>query len=65
MTAEYDPLRDEAEAYADKLRDAGVNVTLRRFDGQVHPFILFAGLIDDARVARSWVGERLRSALAL
>jgi acetyl esterase len=65
LTAECDPLRDEAEAYADKPREAGVDVTLRRFDGQVHPFILLAGLVDDARVARSWLGERLRGAFAL
>jgi acetyl esterase len=63
LTAECDPLRDEGEAYAKKLEQAGVEVTLRRFDGQVHPFILVGGLIDDAGVARSWLGERLRAAL--
>jgi len=62
LTAECDPLRDEGEAYARDLERAGVEVTLRRFDGQVHPFVLIGSVIDDALVARSWLGERLRAA---
>ena len=62
LTAECDPLRDEGEAYARRLEQAGVEVTLRRFDGQVHPFVLLGGIVDDANVARSWLGERLRAA---
>jgi acetyl esterase len=64
VTAECDPLRDEGEAYAASLERAGVEVALRRFDGQVHPFILLGGVIDDANVARSWIGERLRAAFS-
>ena len=53
VTAGFDPLRDEGEAYAEKLREAGVDVALRRHDDLIHGFINFTG-----------VGTRFREALA-
>ncbi|WP_210493442.1 alpha/beta hydrolase [Patulibacter sp. SYSU D01012] len=64
VTGERDPLRDEGEAYADRLRAAGVPAEVRRFAGQVHPFVLMAGMIDDAVEARRYLSARLRAAFA-
>ena len=46
ITAEYDPLLDEGEEYADKLREAGVPVEYIRVDGQVHTFFTQVGVCD-------------------
>ena len=62
ITAECDPLRDDGAAYAAALREAGVPAEYRCFLGQVHPFVLLAGLIDAAHDARALIGERLREA---
>ena len=53
VTAEYDVLRDEGEAYARALGDAGAIVTTRRIDGLPHGFIRMHNLVDTADVALS------------
>jgi acetyl esterase len=48
MTAEYDPLRDEGERYAERLRAAGVPTVLSRRDGVNHGFLFWVGRVDRA-----------------
>jgi acetyl esterase len=62
VTAEFDILRDEAEAYAARLRLDGVPVELVRYDGQIHGFFGNA-MIDDGIAAIDRVSAALRTAL--
>jgi acetyl esterase len=64
ITAEFDPLRDEGEAYAENLRAAGVPVTVSRYDGVIHGFVSMAELIPEGKAAIDEAGEALRAALA-
>ncbi|MFN3584246.1 alpha/beta hydrolase [Phenylobacterium sp.] len=50
-TAGFDPLVDQGEAYAKKLRDAGVPVAYRCYDGLAHAFTAFTGAVPAADVA--------------
>jgi len=51
LTAGYDPLVDEGRAYAEKLAQAGVQVTYRNYPDMVHGFVLFGGVLDTATEA--------------
>lgn len=64
ITAEYDPLRDEGEAYAARLRAAGVDATATRYDGMIHGFFSMRDLIPEGKAAVDQAGEALRTALA-
>lgn len=58
-TNERDPLRDEGEAYARALTDAGVDTTHRRIVGMIHGFLQMSGRIDAADAALHDVGKWL------
>jgi acetyl esterase len=63
FTAGFDPLRDEGEAYAERLREAGVATTLRSFDRLIHGFITMGGLFDAAEQAVVEICEEFRQAM--
>ncbi len=64
ITAEYDPLRDEGEAYARRLRDAGVKVVSRRHDGMIHGFFGLNPVLAQGRSAVADAAAALRAAFA-
>ncbi|MEO1964667.1 alpha/beta hydrolase fold domain-containing protein [Hyphomonas sp.] len=59
ITAEYDILREESEAYAAKLRAAGVPVTFKQFDRQMHNFFAMPGALPAQAQAVEYVGEQI------
>ncbi|MFM0214876.1 alpha/beta hydrolase [Paraburkholderia caledonica] len=61
-TAEYDPLSDEGDAYAQKLRDHGNEVTLRRYPGMIHEFFKMGGFVPDVAHAHAEAAAALRRA---
>ena len=62
ITAASDPLRDQGEAYALKLMDAGVQTSLTRFPGVMHGFFLMGAVLDTAQLAVTQAGTALRAA---
>jgi acetyl esterase len=64
ITAEFDPLRDEGEAYVAKLREAGVPADVSRYDGQIHGFFTLGALIPAGDLAVDEATTALAKALS-
>ncbi|HEX9682688.1 MAG TPA: alpha/beta hydrolase [Acidimicrobiales bacterium] len=65
VTAGFDPLRDEGDAYAAALEAAGVEVEHHRFPGMIHTFFNLIGFIDEAERAHALTADFLRRHLGL
>jgi len=63
VTAEYDPLRDDGLAYAERLRATGVDVTTVHYDSMMHGFVSLADFLDDGRAALSEAAAAVARAL--
>ena len=61
LTAGADPLRDEGDEYAARLKDAGVSVTYKNFPGQFHGFFTMGKLLRQANVAASEIAAWLKA----
>ena len=64
LTAGFDPLRDEGEAYARRLQEAGVAVEYRCHEGMIHGFVSITGLIESAEAGLADAAAALRTAFA-
>jgi acetyl esterase len=60
LTPEYDPLRDEGEAYAQRLADAGVPTKAVRYDGMIHSLLAFSAALPPAELAFAEIAAALR-----
>jgi acetyl esterase len=64
ITAEYDPLRDEGEAYGRRLEAAGVPTVCKRYDGMIHGFFGMAAVLDKGKQAVEEASSTLQGAFA-
>ena len=62
ITAEFDPLRDEGEAYGQRLQAAGVPATCSRYGGMIHGFFAMPAVLDKGKQAMSEASSALRQA---
>jgi acetyl esterase len=60
ISAEFDPLVDENEAYATRLKDAGVPTSHVCFPGMIHPFFTLGGVVEDAGKAEDLIAAEMR-----
>ena len=64
ITAEFDPLRDEGEAYCSKLAAAGVPAKFTRYDGMIHGFFTMGDVLPQGKQAVAEASAALRAAFA-
>ena len=65
VTAEYDPLRDEGQAYGKRLQEAGVKATLLHYPGMIHAFIRMTSRLDKAKEAVDEIAGTVRGVLKI
>ena len=63
IVCEYDPLRDEGVAYAERLKEAGVTASLSEYEGMIHGVLRMGALIDRSHAVLAESAEALRRAL--
>jgi acetyl esterase len=61
LTAGGDPLRDEGDEYAKRLKQDGVPITYRHFSGQFHGFFTMGKLLNQANIAASEISAWLKA----
>jgi acetyl esterase len=64
VVAEYDPLRDDSTRYAERLAQAGVDVTILNYDDQPHGFFSFVNVFPTGNKAVASVGAWVRDLIA-
>jgi acetyl esterase len=64
ITAGFDPLRDEGEAFTARMVQQGVPVTIHRYPGMFHGFVSLAEYLADGKLAWDEIGQYLRTSLA-
>jgi len=62
ITAEFDPLRDEGEAFGEKLKAAGIATKVKRYDGMIHGFFHMQDALEAGRAAMQLAATELKTA---